>query len=191
MRFARLLLLPALLSGPAALAAQDDPSAVFAEANDLFRQANELRSTDPRQAMDLYRRSALRYEHLIGELGLRNSKLYYNLGNAYYQLDDIGRAIVNYRRAERLDPGDANLLRNLEHARAQRQDRFDSDTGGQALRTLLFWHFEFSASTRARIFGGAWFLFWSLLLLRSLVSGGCRRRSPSRRVSPPSSCWAP
>ena len=132
--------------------------------------------------MDLYRGRLLRYEHLIGELGLRNSKLYYNLGNAYYQLDRHCRAIVNYRRAERLDPRGCEPAAQSGAALAlSARTGSIPDTGGQALRTLLFWHFEFSASTRCtdlrrRLVSCS----WSLLLLRSLGLGvgaaGDRRR---------------
>ena len=168
MRVTRILLLACLVAGLPVLRAQGEPAKVFAEANDLFRRANQVQATAPQQASELYRKAVLRYRHLIDEVGIRNSKLFYNLANTYHQLDDIGRAIVNYRRAERLDPADPNLLRNLEHARSRRQDKLDSDTGGQALKTLLFWHYEFSVSSRVRLFACAWLLFWTLLLMRLL-----------------------
>ncbi len=157
-----------LLVGAAALPAQEDPAAVFAEANELFRQANQLRSSHPDQAAALYRRAALRYENLLGERGIRNSKLHYNVGNAYFQLGDIGRAILNYRRAERLDPGDLNVQRNLEYSRSTRKDKLDSSGEGQVVETLLFWHYDFAPDTRTRLFAGAWLGFWLVLLLRFL-----------------------
>lgn len=168
MRAAAAFALVAVASCGSASAAEAGAVAVFEEANEAFGRANELRANDPQQAADLYRRSALRYRHLLDEFGIRNSKLYYNLANAYFQLDDLGRAIVNYRRAEALDPGDPNVLRNLEHARSRRQDKLDAGSRGQALQTLLFWHFEFSTGTRMRIFAAAWALLWGLLLMRSL-----------------------
>ena len=168
MRVAQTLLLTGLVVGMPVLRAQGEPAAVFGEANDLFRQANQMQANAPQQASDLYRKAVLRYRHLIDERGVRNSKLFYNLANTYHQLDDIGRAIVNYRRAERLDPVDPNVLRNLEHARSRRQDKLDSNTGGQALKTLLFWHYELSVSTRVRLFASGWLIFWTLLLMRSV-----------------------
>ena len=157
-----------LLLGAVPMPAQEDHAAVFAEANELFRQANQQRASDPRQATALYFRAALRYENLLGERGIRNSKLYYNLGNAYYQLDDIGRAILNYRKAKLLDPGDANVQRNLEYSRATRKDKLASSGEGQVVETLLFWHYDFAPDTRTRLFAGAWLGFWLVLLLRLL-----------------------
>ncbi len=156
-----LLVGTALAQGPV-----PDASAVFGEANELFRQANLERATDPQRAAELYRRAALRYEQLLGELGVQSAKLHYNLANTYHQLEDIGRAILHYRRAERLDPNDANVRRNLDYARTRRQDRLERAGGGQALETLLFWHYEFSPAARVRLFAGAWVLFWGGLLVR-------------------------
>ena len=153
------------LGGSLALAQQGADN-VFSEANEYFRQANEIRATDPQQADELYRRAVLRYENLVGELGIRSSKLHYNLGNAYFQVDDIGRAILHYLIAQRLDPGDANVTRNLDFARSTRTDKLDPTAGRPVLETLLFWHYEFSIATRLRLFAAAWLVFWGFLLLR-------------------------
>ena len=161
---ARLVASALLLPCPALLAQSDDE--LFAAANDAFRAANELRSTSPDRAADLYRRAALRYERLLGEREIVNSKLYCNLANAYFQAGDIGRAILNYRKAEQLDPGDPNVRRNLAFARTNRPDKLDPAPGGQVLETLLFWHFEWSKGTRVRLFAGAWILMWAVLALR-------------------------
>lgn len=165
MRPAAAILTAGLVLGGVALA-QDSAEAVFSQANEYFRMANKARDSAPSEALDLYRRAALRYEALTGELGVRSSELYYNLGNAYLQMDDVGRAILNYRIAQRLDPGDPNVLRNLEIARTTRADRLDRESGSPVLETLLFWHYDLSRSARLRIFAFAWVAFWVLVLLR-------------------------
>lgn len=48
--------------------------------------------------------------------GLESSALYYNLGNAYFKSGDLGRAILYYHRAKRLNPSDPDILSNLEFA---------------------------------------------------------------------------
>lgn len=58
------------------------------------------------------------YEQIL-EDGSYSAELFYNLGNAYYQQGDPGRAILNYRRAERLMPADADLKNNLRFVREQ------------------------------------------------------------------------
>ena len=66
------------------------------------------------------------YQQLVDQ-GIESSELFYNLGNAYFKLDDVGRAILNYRRAAELDSTDSDILANLEVARAQTIDRFASE----------------------------------------------------------------
>ena len=62
-----------------------------------------------------YEEAALTYERLIG-LGADDPTLYYNLANAYYKTDDLGRAILNYMRARRLAPFDSDIAANLDLA---------------------------------------------------------------------------
>lgn len=154
-------LLLAAVGAPAAIP-PDEAVAVFEEANALFHQANEASVDDPGQAYDLYRRSALRYERLIEEGEIENGRLYYNLGNAYFRMDDLGRAILSYRRAERYLPGDSDLMENLASARSRRLDRFELETSAKALRTLLFWHFDLSFGLRRTLLAIFSALFWGL-----------------------------
>ncbi len=63
------------------------------------------------------------YDKAIGEYksviksGYNSGNLYYNLGNAYFKKGELGRAILNYERAARLIPRDADLEANYRHAR--------------------------------------------------------------------------
>ena len=73
-----------------------------------------------------YAESTQVYEQIVDQ-GYRDSALYYNLGNAYYKQGDLGRAILNYVRAEKLAPRDADVRANLEVARSQTIDLPGSD----------------------------------------------------------------
>ncbi len=87
---------------------------VFADgANDLaaFEIANLLYEEGH------YEEAAQSYERLTG-LGYRDATLYYNLGNAYFEADDIGRATLNYMRAQTLARRDADIRANLESVRS-------------------------------------------------------------------------
>jgi tetratricopeptide (TPR) repeat protein len=119
---------------------------LFSQANEAFRQANSMPG-DPR-AEKLYEKAALSYERIISEGRIKNAKLFYNLGNAYFLREDIGKAILNYRRAERLDGSDADIQKNLEFARSQRIDKITPKTEKRILETLFFWHYDFSLRTR-------------------------------------------
>ncbi len=147
-------------SGMSARAAgnKDQLYSLLSEANSTFQQANAV--TDNRErARELYAKAILLYEKIIDQGGVHNAKLYYNLGNAYLLNEDIGKAILNYRRAEQLDSSSVDLRSNLEYARRQRLDKVNVETSKRVLGTLFFWHYDFSIRTRFWLAG----IFFSLL----------------------------
>ena len=120
---------------------------LFTQANQFFREANTT-TDDIDKAQKLYEKAILNYEKIVSDGGIRNSKLYYNLGNAYFLKEDIGRAILNYRRAQRLDKADTNIQKNLAFARSRRIDTVEVRTQERILETLFFWHYDFSFKTK-------------------------------------------
>ena len=57
-----------------------------------------------------------------------SANAYYNLGNAYFRNDNLGKAVVSYERALKLDPTDADARQNLEFVRSRIQDKPEDDT---------------------------------------------------------------
>ncbi|MDE7153821.1 MAG: tetratricopeptide repeat protein [Muribaculaceae bacterium] len=93
-----------------------------AVAQTLAEQADAAYTADDyATAIELYNRAA-------AEDGT-SSVLFYNLGNAYYRNGELGKAILNYRRALRLDPGNADALANLEFVNSKIIDKpVDNDS---------------------------------------------------------------
>jgi hypothetical protein len=120
---------------------------LFTQANQLFRKANAT-TDDQDKAQKLYEKAILNYEKIISEGLIKNSKLYYNLANAYFLKEDIGRAILNYRRAQSLDKADTNIQKNLAFARSRRIDTVGVRTEKRILKTLFFWYYDFSIKTK-------------------------------------------
>lgn len=56
--------------------------------------------------------------------GYRSANLCYNLGNAYFKLNNIPQAILFYERAALLNPADEDINYNLQIARTLTVDRF-------------------------------------------------------------------
>ncbi len=79
------------------------------EADDAYRQGN-------------YAEAVVLYEQVLAD-GYTSAELYYNLGNAYYRENQMGRAILNYRRALRLDPAMTDAKENLALAESRTTDR--------------------------------------------------------------------
>ncbi|MBP1676167.1 MAG: Tetratricopeptide 1 repeat-containing protein [Bacteroidetes bacterium] len=87
-----------LMSVSGAVTSQNNP---LKKANDLYSRGD-------------YEGAAVAYEQIIKEQGVA-PELYFNLGNAYYKLNETGKSILNYERALRLDPSydDARFNLNL------------------------------------------------------------------------------
>lgn len=106
------------LAPQAAWPAQE-PGAARAEA--LFSQGNEAYSKGDFDAAEKAYRG-------IVDLGIRNWRVYYNLGNACFRKNDIGSAILYYEKALRLQPGDVDTRENLRFASLRIRDRIPPDS---------------------------------------------------------------
>jgi tetratricopeptide (TPR) repeat protein len=74
-----------------------------------------------------YNTAQVLYEQVI-QSGLRDPGLYFNLGNAYYESGDLGRALLNYRVVQQYWPRDADLNRNLALVLSERVDLQGDET---------------------------------------------------------------
>ena len=125
--------LPAQAADPATLLEAAD--AHFAAGNRLAGQTNaaggtagSVRTEASAAAAEQFRAALLRYRRAAQALGHDNGYLLYNIGNTYLRLGDLGRAILHYRTAQQLIPGDPNLapkptLRPLAARRPHRGHR--------------------------------------------------------------------
>ena len=167
---ARLLLL-ATVAGLVATASAAPPLSpgrqreLLQEALNAFDQAVALAARDPQQAAQLYARSAETFETLL-RAGLRNPAVYYDLGNAYFRLGKLGRAILNYRRAARLAPRDPQIAANLRYARHRVEPYIAPSGTARLLDRLLFWVAMTTAHQRLTLAAIAGALGWGLLTLR-------------------------
>ncbi|HOA71800.1 MAG TPA: BatD family protein [Phycisphaerae bacterium] len=133
-----------------------------------FDEAAQLRQKNPTQAGVLFREAQAKFQLLV-DSGVRNGKLYYNLGNACLESGQLGRAILNYRRAQTLIPDDPRLAANLRYARSLRRNQI-AESGEQAfLRTLFFWHFGTSLHHRFAAGLVVYVCFWALLIARTFM----------------------
>ncbi len=105
-----------------------------------------------------YHEATKAYEQLVAR-GYGSAKLFYNLANSYFKQERIGRAILFYRRALRLDPGNADARYNLTVAEARTKDRIE--------RVPEFFLTEWFRSIRRTMSATA----WSVLSLAMLACG--------------------
>ena len=58
--------------------------------------------------------------------GYESAEIYYNLGNCYFKMNQLGPSLLNYKRAERLDPYDDEIRHNLNLAQKAAIDDFEN-----------------------------------------------------------------
>ena len=101
-----------------------DAQKVFTDANQAYQEGN-------------YRMAADGYESILKSGNVFSKELFFNLGNAYFRLNQIGLSLLNYERALRLDPSDESIQQNLVVARTRVSDDIEPVT---TVFFIRWWH---------------------------------------------------
>jgi len=86
-----------------------------------FDSANKL------YADQQFAAAAEKYEQLLTDDYISEA-VYYNLGNCYYKLRNVGLSIYNYEKALQLNPNNEKVRTNLKFAEKMRLDTFEPKT---------------------------------------------------------------
>lgn len=86
--------------------------ALFEQGNTLYNDGNYTEAIEKYQA--------------ILDSGKHSAELYFNLGNAYYKLNNIAPSIYYYEKALQLAPNDKDILNNIAFARNMTIDVVDT-----------------------------------------------------------------
>ncbi len=127
-----------------------------ASATDYIQKADSAYMNDDfRQAVRLYVKS-------LEEDGA-SPTVYYNLGNAYYRLNNIGKAILYYERALKMDPSFTDARSNLEFVNTRITDKPEDDSSflGNLYNSIV----EFMSPN-----AWAWFALASFIILLCAVA---------------------
>ena len=81
---------------------------------------------DSAYAQGHYQKAIKDYTELLQQGA--SADIYYNLGNAYYRVEDMTHAILSYERALLLSPGDADIRFNLQMARSKTVDKITPES---------------------------------------------------------------
>ncbi len=94
-----------------------------------FVFAQEERSEKFKKGIEYY--TASNYQEALTEwldiynTGYRSAELDYNIGNAYFKLNNVPGAILFFERARLLKPADNNINYNLQISRSLVVDKFE------------------------------------------------------------------
>ena len=153
------------LSSPDVQLSHEQQIAILDEAQQAYDRAIQLQTADPVASKESFRRAANRYQLLVND-GIENGKLWYNLGNAQLQSDEIGKAIAAYRSAQRYMPSDGRVITNLEYARSLVTNPMLAEDSTSLLQRLAFWHESLPTQVRLTLGMFFWFACWTLVATR-------------------------
>lgn len=170
-------LIAALLCCMAASVAHGVPSsdaAAFIErAEAAFAEGAAMHAEGDRGARSRFAEAAAYYERAIETSGVRNHRLHLNLGNAAMLSGDAGRAVLAYKRAERLAPRSSRVRESLSFARASVGVELRPDARERGRSLLLAWRGLVPRNLLLAGFIGGYALFWL-----ALASGVIWRKPP-------------
>ena len=155
------LLLPHCAAAESPLTALQAAS-LCQEAEQLFQEGNAQYAAGNQEAWESWSKAARRYERLRQDGNIHNGALYYNLGNIYFRLGDLGRAVLNYRRAQQLMPNDINLHQNLTFVKSRCRHQIAETEQTKILKTVFFWHHDLPSAWREKLFFLAFAAIWIL-----------------------------
>jgi len=106
--------------------------------------------------------------------GYGSGPLYFNLGNSHLKEGHLGHAILWYERSLKLMPGNADLLYNLDYARALTRDEVDEPEVPLG-RIIFFWKYRMSRPSVQVVSLLFWLAFWALLGVKRIHRGSLLR----------------
>lgn len=131
-------------------AANENPIELFQQGNENFKKGK-------------YNDAINFYESILNK-NIKNGWAYYNLGNAYFKNNMLGKAILNYERAKIYLPNEKDIDYNLKFANSQILDKIDSEVSNPFTKIILFIYNLFDLNT---LFWISYFIF--ILLITSLI----------------------
>ncbi len=110
----------------------------------LFKQGNSAyNKAEYQKAISLYEQTL--------KMGQFSAELYYNLGNAYYKLNNIAESIYYFEKAKQLDPKDEDIIINSNFAKNMTIDAIEKLPESQIV------------TIQKKIYGIFNFSYWSYL----------------------------
>ena len=123
LRFATLVVILLFLSAWSSAEAQtQDVSRLFQSGNEYYARSN-------------YKAAIEQYQKVL-ESAVVSEVVLYNLANAYFKNNQLGKAILCYEKAQRLAPRDREIAENLSFARARIADKVERPPEGFFLGRL-------------------------------------------------------
>ena len=144
------------------------------QALDIYAQAQE--STNREERMEKFRQAKRLFAY-ASDQGVKTPALYTNIGTSALQAENLGDAVLAFRRALALDPDHPQALKNLQQSRTLLPKWLPRPTEEGLLDSFFSWHKSMSTGERAGLaslffllsaIGFAVSIRWRSMLARNL-----------------------
>lgn len=164
-------------TGEAAPLSVDQQSKLLSEAAAAYESGLAQASDDVAAAKESFEAAAQKYQ-LLTASGIRNARLYRNLGNASLQCGRLGDALAAYEQAAQIAPGDHAIQQLLDNARMLHAGNAVAAGNFGVTALLSRWNQSIPVTWRLSLAIISWTTLWSALIIRLF-----RRRVVWKRVS--------
>ena len=131
------------------------PAPIWSQVSTGINHANQLYNQNQ------FSEAAEIYERVISD-GMKNGHLHYNLGNAYFRMGNLPKAILHYTKAQNLLPRNEDVEANLEYALRQTQGQLDVQIQNS---TVFFWTRDLNLSEHWMVLFWINLAFWTSMFV--------------------------
>jgi len=143
------------------------PGSAAESPDQVFQRALQMRAEKPDEAQSLFAEAALRFE---------SERRFLNAGNSWFFAGENGRALANYRAAERRSPFDRQLQESIAFLRASRADTLAAPAATSGAAAAWWRRFcTWTATLRIGLFVLAYLFAWGGFLTAQLLGWRIRR----------------
>ncbi len=155
---------------------RDEAIKLFTNANENYLQAaKSIAAKNNQEADQKLKEAASQYETILAN-GFEHGQIYYNLGNTYYRRGELGNAVLNYRKAQRLMPRNADLDANLKLVKNSIEDKELPNEIPVVLRRTFFWFFLLNGRELIVAAVSLYVVFMTLVFFLIILKYGWLRR---------------
>jgi len=164
------------IRNPKSEISKDEAIKLFTNANENYLQAAKgIAAKNNQEADQKLKEAASQYETILAN-GFKHGQIYYNLGNTYYRTGELGKSVLNYRKAQRLMPRNADLDANLKLVKNSIEDKELPNEIPVVLRRIFFWYFLLSGKELIVVAVSLYVVFMTLVFFLIILKYGWLKR---------------
>lgn len=144
-----------------------DASQVYRMGQKTYEAALDKSGQD--RALEMLKAAEI-FQRLVEQGEIENGYLYYNIGNAYFEAGEKGKALLYYKKSKRYIPAYKDLNYNLEQVKRDLKVMPPPKKWYDSMKmSLFFWHYLLGIQGKQILFFTVFSLFWGVVLMSFFI----------------------